>query len=360
MTGGPPVLSGPVPLAANNFTPLSRTPWAGDRIGRLYKDAVVTGAAGLAIGESWEFSCDPVFPSRLAAGGQELLALVEKNAAPILSPDLVARGVSCEILVKLLDTADALSLQVHPPDKDPNLKAGECGKPESWLILAAEPGAGIYLGFKQSFDRDALRKILTSGDAAKDALYFQPVAVGDYFEIEPGVAHLIGGGVTLLEAQRIVPGKSGKTYRLWDWGRKYDAEGRLDPKTGKARELHLDEALPLIDPRSQVGPAYAESLRRRPRVDQLPSGAKVEAFPANPYYQVSSVELRRGAPLALEILGGYGALVVLKGRLVAHGVPLSKGQSALLPHQAMPLQLKAEDDARFVVVAPATARVKYT
>ena len=47
------------------------------------------------------------------------------------------------------------------------------------------------------------------------------VKPGDYFEIEPGVTHAIGPGVTLLEPQRIIKGQSGKTYRLWDWGRKY-------------------------------------------------------------------------------------------------------------------------------------------
>src|SRR4051812_6984639 len=89
---------GPVPLAADNFTPLARTPWAGDEIGQRYK-ARVSGAYGARIGESWEFSCDPAFPSRVRETGETLLSLIEAHPEAVLSR---AGPRACEVLVKLL------------------------------------------------------------------------------------------------------------------------------------------------------------------------------------------------------------------------------------------------------------------
>lgn len=341
-------LKSPILLAADNFTPLSRTPWAGDRIGKVYKGELVPKAKGQRIGESWEISCDAAFPSLVPAEGVDLLTLLSRHGAPVP-----------EILVKLLDTDDALSLQVHPRDDDPHLAQGECGKPESWLVLAAEPGAGIYLGFKRPLTRGELRDALEGGDAAKDLLHFEPVEPGDFFEIEPGVPHCIGKGVTLLEPQRVVPGMSGKTYRLFDFGRRYDAAGRLDMRAGTARPLHLDAGIRLLDPERQVGPAYARSLRREPKVSAPVSGLEVRAFPANPFYQVAALTARAGTRFTLEIAGGYGGLVVLKGRFQAASVEFATGQPALLPAGSLPLEFDAPADAAAVVVAPATARMTF-
>ena len=47
--------------------------------------------------------------------------------------------------------------------------------------------------------------------------------------------HAIGAGCLLLEAQQT----SNTTYRLYDWGRK--------GADGKTRELHVDQALQVID-----------------------------------------------------------------------------------------------------------------
>src|SRR5262249_40973462 len=144
----------------------------------------------------------------------------------------------------------------------------ESGKPESWLILSAEPGAGIYLGFSKAFAKAELFSILADPlrtSELKDLLQFVPVAENDYFEIAPGVPHAIGAGVTLVEPQRVAPGKSGQTFRLWDWDRRYDEKGQLDPIKGKARELHVAQCKHLVDPMQQCGLDFVSKLRRSPR-----------------------------------------------------------------------------------------------
>ncbi len=346
---------GPVPLTADNFTPLARTPWGGEKIARGFKELAVPHAIGRAIGESWEFSYGPDFPSRLRDEDLSLKDLIDAYPSETLSP----AQKSCDILVKLLDTAEPLSLQVHPRDDDGDLKAGECGKPESWLVLDAMPGAGIYLGFSRAVSRDELRKALLDGARARELLQFEPVLPGDYFEIEPGVPHAIGAGVTLLEPQRVVPGKIGKTYRMWDWGRRYADDGKADP-AGAPRPLHLEESLRLVDPLRQVGPAFAASLRRKPRITAAAGGAEVLSFPPNPHYQTILVRAPADARFSLSVQGGYGALVVLEGGVVMSGVSLRKGEPALLPHAAMPFATRTAARTVLALVIPHGAAVTLT
>ena len=64
------------------------------------------------------------------------------------------------MLVKLLDAASRLSLQIHPSGDDPSLGPGESGKQEVWVILHAEPGAGVHLGLAEGVDETLLRSTL--------------------------------------------------------------------------------------------------------------------------------------------------------------------------------------------------------
>lgn len=336
---------GPVPLAADNFTPLSRTPWAGADLGRRYKSHV-PGAAGARIGESWEFSCDPAFPSRVMATGASLQELIDAHRVEALS----AQQRHCDVLVKLLNAQEPLSLQVHPRDDDSYLTADECGKPESWLVLAAEPGAGIYLGFSRAHSKGELRAALQQGDAAKELLHFETVQPGDYFELEPGVPHAIGPGVTLLEPQRVRAGKTGKTFRMWDWGRVVD---------GRPRELHVAQSLRLVDPRTQVGPAFVASLKKPAHclVDRV--DLKVMAYAPNDYYQTFWVRAVAPASFQWSIRDGYGALVMLAGELETHGIVLKGGEPAFLPAAAMPLRSHAAAATEFAVIIPSGASLAF-
>lgn len=350
----------PIPLTPDRFTPLARTPWAGAVIGEKYKKNLVPGVAGHMIGESWEFSCDPAFPSQVSGLECSLPELVARDPVAVLSPELVRRGVTtCEILLKLINAAEPLSLQVHPDDADPALKPGECGKPESWLVLDREPGAGLYLGFSRAISKDLLRQILQDGDKARGVLQFVPVEPGDYFDLSPGVPHAIGAGVTLLEPQRIRAGFSGKTYRLWDWGRRYDAHGRQDPQ-GQPRELHVEESLRIIDPERQVGPDYLATIRRQPHVKELSPALTAWIYPENSYYQLVRFKSSGAESHTFSMQSGYGAALVLHGEVQIKGrggraVRGQQGQPLLLPFASWPLTLEFKPGADLAIVVPSGA-----
>jgi mannose-6-phosphate isomerase len=128
------------------------------------------------------------------------------------------------LLVKLLFTAERLSVQVHPDDGE----AGPRGKTEMWYILDSDPGATIALGFREPITRERLRESTRTGEI-EALLNWIPVKAGETYFTPAHTVHAIGPGIVLCEIQQ----NSDVTYRLWDYGR--------------PRELHVDRAIAIVD-----------------------------------------------------------------------------------------------------------------
>lgn len=352
-------LRSPIALDPKNFTSLRRTPWAGTDLAQGIKSRQCS-APSQRIGESWEMSCDPDAQSRLAAHPTITLAdLISKFPEECLSRELTTSGrTTCDILIKLLNADSPLSLQIHPSDDHPALKSSECGKPESWLVISAKEGSGFYLGFSRSMTIDEIREKLQSGTFTSDLLQFVPVKTGDYFEIEPHVPHAIGPGVILLEPQRIIAGKSGKTWRMWDWNRRYNESGELDNTNGTPRELHINESMSLLNPPTQVGFEYVQQLRRKPETLNIDEGVTVNAYPANNWYQTIFISMNANTVIRLNDKIAYGCLTMISGVLKAKSSGLSKtqmnqGESFFLPATCLPLELACDAaDTQFTLVIP--------
>ena len=331
-------LSIPAPalLKADNFTPPSRTPWGGERIVERYKAGLVGDLPDARVGESWEISVEPDFPGLLESG-ERLSDVIAAAPAGWLGASACERG-NTALLVKLLDAALDLSVQIHPADDYVGLAPEQSGKPESWYVLEREPGAGLYLGLRQGVERDAMERALSLGDDVSALLHFVPVEPGDFFVIDAGTAHAIGRGTTLIEPQRVLPGKRGVTYRYWDWNRRYDADGRPDPE-GQPRALHVKEALDVTGwelPREdallagichRAGAALPEG---EPRLELLGSP---EGPARSPYLRVERLHGR--GELTLPPLDSLRGLTVVEGELVIHHpegrLVVGAGRSAVLP-----------------------------
>src|SRR5207244_823124 len=151
----------------------------------------------------------------------------------------------------LLDAHEKLSLQVHPPEKVAGKLGGE-PKTEFWYVVAADPGAEVYLGFRDVITRDQFGKAIRDGTAA-DHVHTIGVKTGDAAFLPAGRLHALGAGNLLIEIQQ----NSDTTYRVFDWNRVDD--------TGKQRQLHVDQALQCIDftdVRPRLLPLESELLLR--------------------------------------------------------------------------------------------------
>lgn len=130
-----------------------------------------------------------------------------------------------QLLVKYIFTSEALSVQVHPSDAETLAKGlGRQGKEECWVIVDAEPGAVLGIGFEQPVTPEAMRAAALDGSIER-LMQWHEVRSGDFFYIPAGTVHAVGAGISLIEVQQ----NSDVTYRLYDYGR--------------PRELHLDDGV---------------------------------------------------------------------------------------------------------------------
>jgi mannose-6-phosphate isomerase class I len=332
----------PLLLREDNFTAPERTPWGGRRIVERLKARSGIRVDG-PVGESWELSVEPDFPSRLAEGPplDEIL-----RTDPALLGRERANG-STALLVKLVDAADDLSLQIHPHEDDAELGTDESGKPEAWYIIDAEPGAGLYLGFREGVTREDVRRSLAEGGRVDALMSFVRVSPGDLFLIEPGTPHAIGKGVLLLEPQRVAPGKRGITYRYWDWNRRYDATGRPDP-SGEPRDLHATRALDVTQWEAPRGDALVDliSYRAKPAATNEQATLETLASPAGPLRSDTFILRRLAGSGRVELPAEdrLRAITALEGELVlGEGnarLTLCHGQTAALPATLAPLPVE--------------------
>ena len=229
-------------LRPDNFTPPKRTPWGGRRIVEVYKSNLGIEIDG-PVGESWEVSTVELISSLM--DGTLLSDAIAADPVGWIGSERAEKWGGTGLLLKLLDTSEPLSVQIHPDDMDPQLSDEESGKPEAWYIVHAEKDAGIYLGLKHGVDESEVRDRIESGGNVAELLRFIPVNPGDFLMIDPGTPHAIGAGLTLIEPQRVLPARRGITYRYWDWNRRYK-DGRPDAN-GTPRELHVERALQVTD-----------------------------------------------------------------------------------------------------------------
>ncbi len=136
-------------------------PWGGHRLG--------AGPSGEPVGEVFEVCGDrrddeaALHPSHVRLPGGETISL--PDLLDLAGPDVMGEalhhehGPNLPLLPKTLDVRNMLSVQTHPP-----------GHPEVYIVLEAEPGATIGLGFAKDVDREELSRRFVEARAAQEAI----------------------------------------------------------------------------------------------------------------------------------------------------------------------------------------------
>jgi mannose-6-phosphate isomerase len=209
---------------------LKKRVWGGTALQKSYGKTVADSAT---IGESWEISGLEGDESVVVNGflaGNTLNELVEVYMSDLTGESVYEKyGDEFPLLIKLIDTAEYLSVQVHPDDKMAASIHHAYGKTEMWHILEAAPGARIFCGFIEGVDKNTYSEAVNKGNLP-DLLNSESVAAGDTFLIPAGMIHAIGPGIVLAEIQQ----SSDVTYRIFDWNR--------NGSEGEKRELHTELA----------------------------------------------------------------------------------------------------------------------
>ncbi|MCF2698466.1 type I phosphomannose isomerase catalytic subunit [Fusobacterium mortiferum] len=129
-----------------------------------------------------------------------------KNSPYILGEKHVKRwGENLGVLVKLIDSNERLTIQVHPNNKKAQeLFNSQFGKTEAWHILGTrEEETFIYLGFKKGITKNYFIKCVEEQNLEKmlECLNKIKVKVDETYLVEGGVPHAIGRGCLILEIQ---------------------------------------------------------------------------------------------------------------------------------------------------------------
>jgi mannose-6-phosphate isomerase len=229
------------PLTPLRFTPIFKSAlWGGARLRTLFNVA----PSAEPTGEAWVLSDQGDNVSVVADGpfeGTTLRQLLERMPERILGTASLVNG-RFPILLKFLHSREPLSVQVHPNDGKARELEGPTaiGKTEAWVVLEADPTARLYSGLQPGVTAARLRNAIQA-DTVEDLLYANAPTGGECVFLPAGTVHSIGGGLLLFEIQQT----SDITYRLYDWG-------RVDPKTGKKRDLHIEKGLASVD--YSIGP----------------------------------------------------------------------------------------------------------
>lgn len=198
-------------------------PWAGARL----------GPPGAGVGELWLAGPG----SLVLVDGDELTldALAARHGAVLVgSRGMALLGARFPLLVKVIDAADQLSLQVHPDDALARTLygPGALGKAEAWLVLDSEADAELIIGPAPDVSGAELLAAVAAGTAGLQHCHRTPAIAGETWLLRPGTLHAIGAGTFVYEIEQ----PSDLTFRISDWGR----------PTG--RPLHVTEALQALEP----------------------------------------------------------------------------------------------------------------
>ncbi len=202
--------------------------WGGDKLGRIYNKNCEVGT-----GETWELSVRKKEKSIVLNG-----FFADKVLSDVIEaePSIVGKrfeGGEFPLLIKLIDAAQPLSVQVHPDDEYASRVEGDVGKTEMWHILEADEGARLVYGLADGVTREDFAEAVRSG-RTESVLRYVDVHAGETYFIPSGLVHAIGEGIVLAEVQQ----NCDLTYRVYDFDRR--------DKNGNLRELHAEKAIDVV------------------------------------------------------------------------------------------------------------------
>ncbi len=313
---------------------LKRRIWGGRRLESLGKRL----PADVPIGESWELA-DLEEDQSLARGGlatgRTLRWLVENWGDDLLGGANLFEG-RFPLLIKFLDAAQNLSVQVHPDETMARKLGGDVRvKNEAWYVIHAEPDGAIYYGLNDGVGRSAFAAAITQGRVA-ETLRRVPVRTGDCYYLPSGTVHALGRGVMVAEVQT----PSDITYRVYDWD-------RVDAATGSPRELHVEQALECIH--------FGAGLPRQERAHVASVWTTVTRLVTCESFIIERVRMCEGLEQAIPY-GGMVVWIVLEGRgeieyhQGAKPMIFGTGDTVLLPAGLNEARIKVLQDAMWLEV----------
>lgn len=240
-------------------------------------------------------------------------------------------GTQFPLLIKLINSAKPLSVQVHPDDQLARQRGMENGKTEMWYTLYAEPDASLISGFEKEVTPDEYQQYLSLG-RLESILHQEKPQQGDVFFVPAGRVHALGAGLLVAEIQQ----NSDCTYRIYDYNR--------TDEDGNKRQLHTEEALAAISfkPTSDARTHYSY---RPNSTTQLVSC---------PQFTTNVISLTKPMRKDFRKLDSFVVYLCTEGiaavRALDHIVPFHAGELVLVPAVADFVEIHPKGEAKLLEV----------
>jgi mannose-6-phosphate isomerase len=301
----------------NKFEPVKFTPIAVPRIwgGHTLKSWFDTDT-DQPIGEYWVVSSHPHGTSVVEQGafkGKTLNDLVREHPEAYLGDSPQPRF---PLLIKFIEAAQDLSVQVHPDDEYARRVESDFGKTEAWYVLDCPDDGRVIYGHQFKSRQEYMQAV--EEKRVKPYLEYVPISPGRLVFVPSRTLHALLAGTMVLEIQQT----SDVTYRVYDWD-------RVD-EHGRSRELHVEKAADVLEYGSQPNPF--------PAAQEIPAAAGMRGsrMASCPYFTIdkwnllsgrhSFVHGRRGNPDIVIVTEGQGTLHWPDGDM-----PLRRGDAVIVP-----------------------------
>lgn len=278
--------------------------------------------------EAWIICEDDVVAEGLYVG-KTLAKVVELEGTALLGSNVVQRtGRRFPLLVKLLDCANWLSLQVHPNNEQAKKLAGpnQFGKTEAWFVIDADKDAQLISGFKPNVTSAEIQKAAGKKEML-DLVERRFVKPGDTIFIAPGTIHALGPGLLIYEVQQ----NSDITYRVYDWDRPMDG----------GRKLHINESIQVMNPfeKGEVKP-----------FDEKISAAPISTLAACSYFSLTLLQGEKSNVKVNTMGESFAVITSIDSNITIKGsdwsFPLNPLETIFIPAECPPFEVVFEQKGR--------------
>lgn len=303
------------------IVPLTRPyVWGGHRLIKYFSDFQDEHSP---LAEVWLIGEDNLVDNGFLAG-RTLLEVSKEFGISLLGKNVAQKNDNrFPLLIKLLDCAQWLSLQVHPNDEQAIRLEGPDfrGKTEAWVVLEAETEAQLIAGLKPGLSIETMDQSIRRGEV-QNIVQYHPLMKNDTIFVGSGTVHALGPGIMVYEVQQM----SDLTYRIYDWDR---------PQTA-GRILHIEKSLQVIDPAINVNVVHYD-----------PAVEKYSRLLVNCQQFVLDALESLGKPLQFDTQGKFfDILTVIEGKakLVVgnYCLQLEQYQSVLVPASCCAYRVEGE------------------
>ena len=254
-------------------------------------------------------------------------------------------GATPGVLLKLLDSAQRLLVQVHPTkDAAKKLFNSAFGKTECWHIVKCRELDGetpcVYLGFKEGVTREHWIDCFNKQDIPEmlNCLHRFDVAPGETYLICGGVPHAIGKGCFLVEIQE----PTDYTIRT----ERKNPNGTIAPDAACHQGIGFEKMFDCFNYQGYSFEETAKKWRIEPQTENFDgyTVSEVIGYRDTPMFKLEVIDIEKNRECKIASNGVFSGLYILYGNGTVGGEAVVGGDQFFLSAECETFKVTAGNE----------------